>query len=685
VLLALRRFESMWRRENTKAQLRPAFTTICAILWLAATTVLGLIPPRAIAQSPGPSATGQATASAAPNPGEAGPPLADSQEIIAYLSNVISWYRHLSVEEQLVTEPSETLLFADDKQTANQVLDLAFEYARAQAANLAKTIGHNGISSGAAVHARPGAPDFSAMRKRSDELQAEADSLQARIHDLQSHLNATTGTRQRKQIESQVAAAQGALDLTQARIGAIGAIMNFGMGSAAPERSGGLLGKIDELEASIPESERSLPHQATEAAAAQPTGIFGLAADLFELRRKIDTLDDTADLARDLSARIAAARKPLSDAMHGIDARGNQFAQAPDSDDAGTLRDRKHAFEALLDEHKLVAAAMIPLSKQAALLEHYQDNLAQWRASAEQRTTEDLRLLTIRLIALGSVFALIFLGAILWRRLTNRYVTDFRLRGQVMAARRFAIVLIVVAVILINFSSALGSAATVMGFAAAGIALALQNVILSIAGYFFLIGRFGIRVGDRVEISGTTGDVIDIGLVKLSLMELGGVGVARQPTGRVVVFSNAIVFQPNGHFFKQAPGASFIWNEVRLTLSPDCDYHLAEKRLVEAVESVFSRYRDQVDRDWRALQLELNMILESPKPQSLMNLGPSGLTVIVRYPAETYNAPKIADEVTRRVLEAIDREPGLRLAMKDAANIQAQPVTPGAGDPRSSA
>ncbi|HUO04608.1 MAG TPA: mechanosensitive ion channel domain-containing protein, partial [Candidatus Binataceae bacterium] len=221
--------------------------------------------------------------------------------------------------------------------------------------------------------------------------------------------------------------------------------------------------------------------------------------------------------------------------------------------------------------------------------------------------------------------------------------------------------------------------------AAAGIALALQNVILSIAGYFFLIGRFGIRVGDRVEISGTTGDVIDIGLVKLSLMELGGVGVARQPTGRVVVFSNAIVFQPNGHFFKQAPGASFIWNEVRLTLSPDCDYHLAEKRLVEAVESVFSRYRDQVDRDWRALQLELNMILESPKPQSLMNLGPSGLTVIVRYPAETYNAPKIADEVTRRVLEAIDREPGLRLAMKDAANIQAQPVTPGAGDPRSSA
>src|SRR5260370_9826248 len=119
-----------------------------------------------------------------------------------------------------------------------------------------------------------------------------------------------------------------------------------------------------------------------------------------------------------------------------------------------------------------------------------------------------------------------------------------------------------------------------MGFAAAGIAVALQNVILSIAGYFFLIGRYGIKVGDRVSVAGVTGDVIEIGLVKLSLMELAGSGNDRQPTGRVVVFSNAIVFQPSGNFFKQLPGTNFIWNEVSLTLAPDCDYRLAEKRLL---------------------------------------------------------------------------------------------------------
>jgi small-conductance mechanosensitive channel len=231
-------------------------------------------------------------------------------------------------------------------------------------------------------------------------------------------------------------------------------------------------------------------------------------------------------------------------------------------------------------------------------------------------------------------------------------------------------------VVLANFSDELGNAATVLGFAAAGIAVALQNVILSIAGYFFLIGRFGIKAGDRVQIGGVTGDVIDIGLVKLSMMELSGTGSHRQPTGRVVVFSNAIVFQPSGNFFKQAPGTSFVWNEIRLTLAPDADYRLAEKRLLDAVDEVFAHYRDRVLAEFRQLERELNIRLETPKPQSRLLLSQSGLEIIIRYPAEARSAAQVADEVSRRVLDAINREPSLRLAMQGIPNIQAQTQEP---------
>jgi len=113
---------------------------------------------------------------------------------------------------------------------------------------------------------------------------------------------------------------------------------------------------------------------------------------------------------------------------------------------------------------------------------------------------------------------------------------------------------------------------------AVGVAVALQNVIVSVVAYFFLIGKYGIRVGDRVQIAGVTGEVVDIGLVRIHLMELGGPGES-QPSGRIVAFSNSIVFQPTAGVFKQIPGTSFVWHEVKLVLAPDTDYHAAKATL----------------------------------------------------------------------------------------------------------
>ena len=97
-----------------------------------------------------------------------------------------------------------------------------------------------------------------------------------------------------------------------------------------------------------------------------------------------------------------------------------------------------------------------------------------------------------------------------------------------------------------------------------------KRVILSVAAYFFLIGRYGVRVGDRITVSGVTGDVIDVGLVRLYLMELSGTGIDLYPTGRVVVFSNSVMFQA-APFFKQLPGTAYAWHEVAVTLAPDAN------------------------------------------------------------------------------------------------------------------
>jgi len=87
-----------------------------------------------------------------------------------------------------------------------------------------------------------------------------------------------------------------------------------------------------------------------------------------------------------------------------------------------------------------------------------------------------------------------------------------------------------------------------------------------------------------------------------------------------------------------------------------------------------------VMRDYRHLERDLNVMLETPKPQSRLHLSKNGLEIVIRYPAETYSAPQITDEISRRVLDAINREPSLRLAAQGIANIQSVPPPANAED-----
>ena len=80
-----------------------------------------------------------------------------------------------------------------------------------------------------------------------------------------------------------------------------------------------------------------------------------------------------------------------------------------------------------------------------------------------------------------------------------------------MLVRRILVWCVVAVIVAVTFASQLGSLATFAGLMTAGVAVALQSVILSVVGYFFLIGKYGVRVGDRVQIAGITGDVVDLG------------------------------------------------------------------------------------------------------------------------------------------------------------------------------
>ena len=613
--------------------------------------------------------------------------------MLNFLGETIAWYRQLGTEDRLAIEPAETLFVDDDRQMALEAVKLAFQYARAAAALLKSEkppvapATQTSAVGGPAKSETAALPGLAGLMARAQQQQDNLNQLKQQAAQLKAESAGAKAAR-RAVLTRQLAILQSQIELTQSRLDSYSALVQFESTTTLSGTQGtGLSSQIDALERSVPQlnapakaaaraAQGALPataatplNPADAAASAPDNGLLGVIEALIRLGEEHSALGDRINETRRLSALSITARAPLLARLRELNTRADALAAEPGGDDLAANLARKQQFDDLIKRHKMITEALVPLAKQGVLLQLYVANLQQWSGAVEQRSNSQLRRLVLRLAALGVVLLAVFIGAFIWRRLTFRYVQDLRRRRQLLQLRKLTVALVVVLVLLFDFASQLGTLATVMGLAAAGVALALQNVILSFAGYFFVTGRYGIRVGDRIQIAGISGDVIDIGLFKLALMELVGDGNSRQPTGRVVVFPNSIVFQTNGNFFKQAPGTSFVWNEFRLTLSPECDYRLAEKRLLEVVEDVYARYRDTVLRQYGDLERDLSMKFESPRPQSRLRLGTNGIELTIRYPADTRYAVQVADEISRRALDAIAHDPALSLAMPGTPNL----------------
>jgi len=580
----------------------------------------------------------------------------------------------------VAASPSDLLYVADNRQTATEVLRLSFDFARADAQLLAG-------------QGTPQAQKETTGDSRHQELARAAQDADNEVKQTQTELDAdkiklqTAKHRALRQLQAEVDELQSELDLAQTRSKAIHNILQFVSGASGS--GGNLQSQIDQLERTVPElaaqnvkstgQSNPVPNpssgEQTVGRRGPPSGILALVEDLFSIEHRIRVIDQRTAATDELAQASQKLRAPLLARITALAQQGEEFGKQADVSNAAQLQQLKQKLDALTANFKQVSAVSLPLSKQEVLLDLYRGNLAEWRATARSEYREDLRNLLVRMVIFGIVLTVVIVLSQVWQRAVFRYVRDPRRRYQFLLLRRMILWCAIGITIAFALATEIGSIATFAGLITAGIAVALQNVIMAVAGYFFLIGRYGVRVGDRVQISGVTGDVIDIGLVRLHLMEVGGSETDRQPTGRVVVFSNAVVFQPTASFFKQIPGTRFLWHEVSLTLAPDSDYALAEKRILGAVEKVYADYHDRIEQQYREMERTLNIVTKVPKPCSRLRLTQSGLEVVIRFPVELDSATEIDDRITREVLLALEQQPRLRLVGSGTPNIQ--PVSEG--------
>jgi small-conductance mechanosensitive channel len=579
------------------------------------------------------------------------------QATLDTLNQTIGWYRRVAAQAQLATEPADVIFVDQNLHLTRQVLALSFEAARAAAA---------------LPGVQTAAPGTSAnLSKRASDAEAAVQKIQAEANALERRV-ASSGPRTRAVLQAQLAETRSELVLAQTRAQVFKTLADFAVQGGA---GGGFLGQIDELERAVPEvraepAAHAAPTAQAAAAGKPANGVLGLFSELFSLARKRRELHDVGGQTNALRSQSDKLRAPLEADVRATMQEGDQLTAEPDPTDPGLLAERKKRLDELTDHFKKTSAALIPLGKEAVLLDAVRANLAQWEASTDNAYDLVFRSLALRLALLAAVVALVIVGSGLWRRATFRYVRDLKRRQVSLLVRRIVVTAVVSIAVVFSLVSEIGSLATFAGFLTAGLAVALQNVILSIAAYFFLIGKYGLRVGERVQIGNVIGDVLDIGLVRLHVMETGPDGL---PTGRVVVFSNAVVFTgPN--LFRPLPGTNFAWHQLKLTLATDTDHRLAEKRLLRAVSGVVDDYRSSIERQHAEMAQTFAIPLQTPRPESRLHLSEAGLEILVRYPVPLDEAAAADDRVTRAVLEAIEDEPQLRLVGSASATLQ--PVAP---------
>ena len=584
-----------------------------------------------------------------------------AESLIQYLNQSIDLYHQTTIQQQIATEPQEQLLLYDNRQLATQSVQLAFEFAREQldAMSAEPTLGTAANQVGDSQQYTSLHNMLLSIEKNLQDTQAESDADAAKL--------ATARGAKRVQLQSAISELQGEIAVAEARRDAIQNILVFVDSSAnTSDSASGLRAQIDALASSVPaaglvagsnQSHRADSFSLTDGKAA-PSNIWDLFADLFGLSAKLRSVNSMLSDTNALMQTSNSLRAPFIAHLRDLSKQGDTLAAQADAASPSQLAQERQQLDAIAAQFRQISSAVIPLSKQRVLLNLYEKNLVSWRSTVYARYKSDARSLGIRLGALAVLFAAVWGLSELWRRGVYRYVRDVRRRHQFLLVRKLVFWFVIFVIVVLTFASKLGSFVTFAGLLTAGLAVALQNVLVSVVGYFFLIGKFGIRVGDRIEVSGITGEVIEIGLVRFHLMELGS---GATPTGRVVAFSNSIVFQPTAGLFKQIPGASFAWHQVTLTLPREADFGGIKKHLLGAVEKVLLDYHEQIESVYRQMEKTGILIPERGlRPKLELHLTSSGIEATIRYPVDLQHANDIDARVSRELLTALEHDSKLQ-------------------------
>jgi small-conductance mechanosensitive channel len=259
--------------------------------------------------------------------------------------------------------------------------------------------------------------------------------------------------------------------------------------------------------------------------------------------------------------------------------------------------------------------------------------------------------ITILVILLIGIFFDVWL-----ERLLGKLMLDRRLLETLRTVTRVAVQVFSVLFILLVIFGPPGQLGTILGLAGAGLTVALKDFIVAFLGWFVLMGKNGIRLGDWVEINGVSGEVVELGMFHTVLLETGNWTDSGHPTGRRVTFTNSFAIE--GHYFNFSTSGQWLWDELQLVLPSGEDPYPLIDALQKKVLEATAETAKQAEQEWKSAASSRDMKALSAAPA--INLKPvvGGVEIAVRYVTRANERYQLRAKLYQAAVEILGHKNG---------------------------
>jgi len=215
------------------------------------------------------------------------------------------------------------------------------------------------------------------------------------------------------------------------------------------------------------------------------------------------------------------------------------------------------------------------------------------------------------------------------KHILNRVRLDRRQADTLHAVIRTGLQIVALGLILLVIFGPPSQLGTFLGLAGAGLTVALKDFIVSFVGWFVLMGRNGIRLGDWVEINGVTGEVVELGMFHTVLLETGNWTDSGHPTGRRVTFTNSFAIE--GHYFNLSTSGQWLWDELTFVLASTQNPYPIVEAIQKTVLEATAEGAGQAEKEWQHAAHSRDMSALSAAPAVNVKPVSGGVEIAVRY------------------------------------------------------